>query len=131
MRRSDFVRAAIAKAVETAGVSVGENFNVCRQGKQSLPKSEVLARAAGARAVRDSKTPGTPENARKMELLAAGYGEEAIAAYLYAKARAEKTVGRALTPDEDEEFITSAAKAVAKANESWGAGPPNLNAQTK
>lgn len=125
--KSNFVRLAVVKALREAGFAVDDADAVSYQGKQSLPKSEVLARAAGARAVRDSKTPGTPENARRMALLAAGYAEDAVAAYLYAKARAEKTAGRALTPAEDEEFITSAAARAAEASNPWGAGPPNIN----
>lgn len=119
--RSDFVRNAIARAVEDAGVSVG-SFIVARQGKQTAPRGEVLARAAGARSVRVSKTPGTPENVRRMELLAAGYDEEAVDAYLYAKARAEKSGGRPLTPEEDEEFIASAAARAAEIKACNGGG---------
>lgn len=126
LSRANFVRLAVVKALREAGFAVDDANAVSYQGKQSLPKSEVLARAAGARAVRDSKTPGTPENARRMALLAAGYAEDAVAAYLYAKARAEKTAGRALTPAEDQEFITSAAARAAEASNPWGAGPPNL-----
>lgn len=131
MSRSNFVRSAIANAiyaVENGEFSADEN--VCRrQGQQTAPKNDVLARAAGARAVRDSKKPGTPENARRLELLSAGYDEEAVGAYLYAKARAEKSGGRPLTPEEDEEFITSAAARAAEikaCNGGWGEGPPNM-----
>ena len=131
MSRSNFVRSAIANAISAVESGVfSADENVCRrQGQQTAPKNDVLARAAGARAVRDSKKPGTPENARRMDLLAAGYDEEAVGAYLYAKARAEKSGGRPLTPEEDEEFITSAAARAAEikaCNGGWGEGPPNM-----
>ena len=129
MSKSNFVRLAVVRAVREYGFSIDEAGAVSFRGQQTAPKNDVLARAAGARAVRDSKKPGTPENARRMELLAAGYDEEAVGAYLYAKARAEKSGGRPLTPEEDEEFITSAAARAAEikaCNGGWGEGPPNL-----
>lgn len=131
MTRSNFVRVAIANAI--SAVDLGEfvvREDVCRrQGQQTAPKDDVLARAAGARAVRYSKKPETPEHVRRLELLALGYDEEVIGAYLYAKARAEKTVGRPLTPEEDDEFITSAAARIAEIKQcygGWGEGPPNM-----
>lgn len=129
LSKSNFVRLAVAKAVREAGVEIDDSEAVSYRGKQSAPKDDVLARAAGARAVRCSKKPDTPEHARRLGLLALGYDEEAIGAYLYAKARAEKSGGRPLTPEEDEEFITSAAARAAEikaCNGGWGEGPPNL-----
>lgn len=129
LSKSNFVRIAIVRAVRDAGLEIDDSGAVSYRGQQASPKNDVLARAAGARAVRYSKKPETPEHVRRLELLALGYDEEAIGAYLYAKARAEKTVGRPLTPEEDEEFITSAAARAAEikaCNGGWGEGPPNL-----
>lgn len=126
LTKSNFVRLAVARAVREAGVEIDDAEAVSYRGKQSAPKKDVEASAAGARAVRRSKQAGTPENARRLELLALGYCEDAVAAYLYAKAKAEKFSGRALAPAEDAEFISSAAARVAESSNPYGVGPPNF-----
>ena len=108
MSRANFVRSAIANAI--SAVERGEfsaDENVCRrQGQQTAPKNEVLARAAGARAVRNSKKPGTPENARRLELLELGYDEEAVVEHIYAEARAKKLEVCTIAPEKDKKFIS-------------------------
>lgn len=131
MTRANFVRSAIANAIRSVSQDCfSADPNVCRRrGQQTAPKDDILARAAGARAVRKSKTPGMPEHARRMELLRLGCDEETIGAYIYAKSRAEKAAGRSLTAAEDEEFIKSAiarAAEIRQCNGGWGEGPPNI-----
>ena len=100
MSRSNFVRLAIVRAVKEYGFFVDEVDAVSYQGKQKAPREEVLARAAGARAVRDSKTLGTPGNDLRIELLSAGNKEEVVNKCIYEKARAEKLAGRMLSAEE-------------------------------
>lgn len=133
MTRSNFVRIAIARAIEDAGIFVGEEAVLMRQGQQSAPKEQVDASAAGARAVRNAKRAGTPENARYKALVGGGMHTQAALDYLYAKAKAERFVGRSLTPEEDAEFLSSASRAyeelpeeeiLRRAVAGMGDGPP-------
>ena len=133
LTRSNFVRAAIAVAVRDSGVEIDDSSATSYRGQQSAPKVQVDASAAGARAVRDAKRAGTPENARYKALVGGGMHPQAALDYLYTKAKAERFAGRALTPEEDAEFLSSASRAyeeipeeeiIRRAAAGMGEGPP-------
>lgn len=108
MTRSNFVRRAVADAVAAAGGNIPENAVSAYQGQQCAARDVVAANAAGARAVRDSLKNGTHENAIRARLKRAGYGDACLSLYFYARGRAENSAGRALTEEEDAEFLSSA-----------------------
>lgn len=114
MSRANFIRAALAGALEDCGVSVPEGEVLKRQGQRpdfadAARRAAALDQLARARAARDFRAPkedAAQKRKRKRDavakerLMAKGLSEPCADAILQTRANAEMKLGRALTRGE-------------------------------